>query len=133
LKRQNKPHPDAVVQPKDADAFMMFVSDWQDKLNLHDWRIHRSARKPARSDMAAVVKRDLGARLASYVIGEDFGSITVTGQSIEEIALHEVLHVFLYEMIERAKEFNGAASGEPLESAEHRVINTLVSLLVKRA
>lgn len=119
-----KPPANPVTQ-SDADAFAMYVREWQDRLNLNDWRIVRSAKPAARANMAEVVRRDLPARLATYRIGADFGAIPVTGQSVEEIACHEVLHVFLYELIEHAK-----ANSDDLASAEHRVIQTLVRLLV---
>jgi hypothetical protein len=53
----------------------------------------------------------------------------VTAQTVEEIACHEVLHVFLHEY----KEFILAgADEEDIMSAEHRIVNTLVGLLVER-
>lgn len=114
------------VTPGAADAFAMCVHQWQDKLNLNDWRIVRSSKPAAKANMAEVNTLDLEARLATYRIGADFGAVPVTGQSIEEVACHEVLHVLLHELLEYAKR----PDASDVASAEHRVIHTLVKLLV---
>jgi hypothetical protein len=112
------------VTVADADGFAMAVMKWQDLLNLHDWRIERSAKPAAKSNMAEINSFDLKARLATYRIGADFGSVPVTETSVDKIACHEVLHVFLHELLE--------AGEDEIDSAEHRVINTLVRLLVDK-
>lgn len=117
------------VTPQAVDAFSMYVHKWQDRLNLNDWRIVKSNKAASRTNMAEINRMDLPARLATYRIGEDFGSIPVTESSVEEIACHEMLHVFLKELIETAKE-SQTVTAETLESIEHGVINTLVRLLV---
>ena len=132
MKKKPKPlPPESIVKTGDADAFMMFMRDWQDKLNLHDWRIQRSSRPASKTSMAEINKMDMGARLATYAIGEDFGSLPVTGLSVEETACHEMLHVFLKELIETAGEYR-TVSQETLEGVEHRVIHVLVNLLVPK-
>jgi hypothetical protein len=129
---KKKPHPDAIVKPGDADAFMMFMRDWQEKLNLNDWRIQRSTKACGAANMAEINKMDMGARLATYTIGTDFGSLPVTGLSVEETACHEMLHVFLKELLETAKE-SQTVTQETLDGVEHRVINVLVGLLVPKS
>jgi hypothetical protein len=117
------------VKQSDSDAFTLYVREWQDRLNLNDWRIEKSSKPAAKANMAEVVRTSLPDRLAVYRIGTDFGSIPVTAQSVEAIACHEVLHVFLHEY----KEFIRAGAGEEdIMSAEHRIVNTLVGLLVER-
>lgn len=118
------------LKTSDKDAFTLFVIKWQEKLNLLDWRIHRSRKPAGKANMAEINSMDLPARLATYAIGDDFGSTTVTELSVEEVACHEVLHIFLKELIEFCKDRN--ADEADIESAEHRVINTLVRLLVER-
>ena len=115
------------VKVSDADAFALCVHRWQSALNLMDWRIERDGRE-SKTAMAEINRFSLKDRLATYRIGADFGARPVTAQSLEEIACHEVLHVFLCELIEFAKDKDGRP--EDLESAEHRVVNTLVRLLV---
>jgi hypothetical protein len=114
----NKPNEQ---QAKDFDGF---IQHWQRVLNLQDWRIERGA-KSARSAMASV-ECDSAARLAIYRIG-DFGAEAITASSLSHTALHETLHVFLYELIQAAQD--PKATPEQLDSAEHRVINVLERVL----
>jgi hypothetical protein len=107
-----------------AKQFDEFVRHWQQLLNLQDWRIEKGI-KPARGAMASV-ECDSPARLAIYRLG-DFGAEAITPSSLSHTALHEVLHIFLYELIAAAQDQK--ATPEQLESAEHRVINVLERVL----
>lgn len=109
--------------PADALLFDAFVAKWQGKFSLGDWRIER-ADKPAKNAMAQV-EFNPGARLAVYRLG-DFGSEAVTPASLEKTAIHELLHVLLYDLIYTA---SGKSTDDELEAAEHRVINVLEKLL----
>lgn len=111
------------LTPEDCEKFDAYVQKWQQALNLSDWRIERSPRR-AKKNMAEVSFDD-GARLATYRIGVSFGAAPVTAFNLEQTALHEVLHVFLHEVL--------AADQQSLEGAEHRVINVLEKLLLKGA
>jgi hypothetical protein len=126
---RKKPPANPVTQ-EGRDAFAMFVHKWQDALNLNDWRIQPSSKPAAKANMAEVFKFDLEARLATYRIGEDFGGTPVTAMSVEDTALHEVLHVFLYELLQFAQD--PAANPADIASAEHRVIHSLVRVLTDR-
>lgn len=107
-----------------AKQFDEFVRHWQQLLNLQDWRIEKGI-KPARGAMASV-ECDSAARLAIYRLG-DFGAEAITDSSLSHTALHEVLHIFLYELIAAAQDQK--TTPEQLESAEHRVINVLERVL----
>ena len=107
-----------------AKQFDEFVRHWQRLLNLQDWRIERGI-KPARGAMASI-ECDSAARLAIYRLG-DFGAEAITPSSLSNTALHEVLHIFLYELISAAQDQK--STPEQLESAEHRVINVLERVL----
>jgi hypothetical protein len=107
-----------------AKEFDGFIQHWQRVLNLQDWRIERGI-KPARGAMASV-ECDSPARLAIYRIG-DFGAEAITESSLSHTALHEVLHIFLFELIQAAQD--PKATPEQLDSAEHRVINVLERVL----
>lgn len=109
-------------QNKDFDAQML---RWQQTLNLMDWRVERGLGL-AKGAMASVVISH-PARLATYKTG-DWGAAPTTTESISETALHEMLHVLLAELLSIA-----GKSDELLESAEHRVVNTLEKLLTKGA
>jgi hypothetical protein len=116
------------LSQEDADKMAEYVSKWQIKLGLTDWRIVRSSKRP-KGVCAEVAKMDLEQRLASYRIGMDFGAEPVTEQSLEDTAAHEMLHVLFHELIETAKRQD--ATMDQIRSVEHRVINTLTRLLVQ--
>ena len=110
--------------PEHAEQFAQAIAHWQTRLNLHDWRICRGA-KPARGAMADM-QIDIGARLAVWRIGKSWGMEPVTAQSLSATACHELLHVLLADF---AAAIETKASPDVIESAEHRIINTLERLL----
>jgi hypothetical protein len=69
-----------------------------------------------------------GARLATYRLG-DFGAEKITPESLDQTALHELLHVFLHDLITVAQD--PKSSTEEMETQEHRVVNLLEKLLIK--
>ena len=105
-----------------ALQFDSFLKDWQVVLNVCDWRIER-INKFEKNAMASVEMND-AARLATLRLG-DFGGTPVTDESLSLTALHEVLHVFLYDLIQTARSNDDAK----IEAEEHRVINVLEKLL----
>lgn len=102
-------------------AFDGYIVKWQKILNLCDWRIERCSKRSAKN--MAEVSFDPCARLAVYRIGRSFGAAPVTPATLEETALHELLHVAFYDLLN--------AESSTLEGAEHRVINMLEKLLIK--
>jgi len=115
-----------IPTPHDAAYFAQSVKKWQQVLNLGDWRIEKGL-KPAKNAMASVEFND-GARLATYRLG-DFGTERICPQSLDQTALHELLHVFLHDLITAAQDQK--SSVELLEKEEHRVVNLLEKLLSK--
>jgi len=115
-----------IPTPEDALHFAESVRKWQQVLNLGDWRIEKGL-KPAKNAMASVEFND-GARLATYRLG-DFGAERICRQSLDQTALHELLHVFLHDLITAAQDQK--SSVELLEKEEHRVVNLLEKLLSK--
>jgi hypothetical protein len=114
-----------LVTPEQAKVFDGFVAKWQGRLSLGDWRIERG-RKPAKKGAMATVEFDEGARLVTYKLG-DFGAEEINPHSLETTAIHELLHVFLHDLISVAQD--RGADAEALESAEHRVVNVLEKML----
>lgn len=119
-----KPPPN-LLSEADKIAFDAYVQKWQGKLSLADWRFVRSLKKTKELAQIQMWHKD---RLASYRIGSDFGSAPVTPASLEATALHEVLHTFVAELV---NQISYGITGEVLDSAEHRVVNTLTTLLLK--
>jgi hypothetical protein len=107
------------VTVADLKEFDRYVAKWQVLLNLSDWRIERAHR---RSKAMAEVSFNDEARLATYRVGTTFGAEEVTPDSLERTALHELLHILLHDL-----------STEWTDANEHRVINLMEKLLMKRA
>jgi hypothetical protein len=98
---------------------------WQGQLSLNDWRVERGKK---RTTAMAAVHIDYAARLASYNTG-NFGATDITPETIDETALHEMLHVLLAGLLHTISKTN---DGDLQESAEHGVISTLEKLLKGR-
>jgi len=117
-----------IPTPEDALHFAKSVRKWQQVLNLGDWRIEKGT-KPAKQAMASV-EFTPSARLAVYRLG-DFGAEKITLESIDKTALHEVLHIFLHDLMTVASD--PKSSDEDIEMQEHRVINLLENLLYRNS
>lgn len=111
---------------QDAEQFAKSVKKWQQVLSLGDWRIEKGT-KPAKQAMASVEFNE-SARLAIYRLG-DFGAEKITPESLDKTALHELLHIFLHDLMTVATD--PKSSDEDIEMQEHRVINLLENLLTK--
>jgi hypothetical protein len=113
-----------IPTPQDAVHFAQCVKKWQQVLSLGDWRIERGS-KAAKAAMASV-EFNTQARLATYRLG-DFGAEKITPESLDQTALHELLHVFLHDLMTVAQD--PKSSQDEVEMQEHRVINLLEKLL----
>ena len=115
-----------IPTPHEAAYFSQSVRKWQQVLNLCDWRIEKGL-KPAKQAMASVEFNE-NARLATYRLG-DFGAEKITPESLDKTALHELLHIFLHDLMTVAQD--PKSSQDEIEMQEHRVINLLENLLSK--
>ena len=115
-----------IPTPEHIELFAQSVRKWQQILSLGDWRIEKGI-KPAKAAMASV-EFTPAARLAVYRLG-DFGAEKITPESLDKTALHELLHIFLHDLMCVATD--PKSSDEEIEMQEHRVINLLENLLSK--
>jgi hypothetical protein len=115
-----------IPSQQDVELFAQSVKKWQQVLSLGDWRIEKGL-KPAKAAMASV-EFTPAARLAVYRLG-DFGAEKITPDSLDRTALHELLHIFLHDLMCVATD--PKSSDEEIEMQEHRVINLLENLLSK--
>jgi hypothetical protein len=115
-----------IPTPQDVALFAQSVKKWQQVLSLGDWRIEKGM-KPAKAAMASVEFNDI-ARLATYRLG-DFGAEKITPDSLDKTALHELLHVFLHDLITVAQD--PKSSQDEIDMQEHRVVNLLENLLTR--
>lgn len=111
---------------EDVDKFYGYARKWQDLLQLGRWRLARSEK---RSNMMAEVKfdSDPSHKLARLLVGSDWKSTPPTDENLEMTALHEVLHVFLKELVDTCSDFP-TDSTKKMER-EHEVIIVLERLL----
>jgi len=117
-----------IPTPQDVQLFAQSVRKWQQVLSLGDWRIEKGS-KPAKQAMASV-EFNQSARLATYRLG-DFGAEKITPESLDQTALHELLHVFLHDLMTVAQD--PKSSQDEVEMQEHRVINLLEKLLFRNS
>ena len=115
-----------IPTPQDAEIFAKSVKKYQVLLSLCDWRIEKGS-KPAKAAMASV-EFNPSARLATYRLG-DFGAEKITPHSLDKTALHELLHIFLHDLMMVATD--PKSSEDDIEMQEHRVINLLENLLFR--
>ena len=115
-----------IPNQQDAELFAKSIKKWQQVLSLGDWRIEKGT-KPAKQAMASVEFNE-SARLAVYRLG-DFGAEKITPESLDKTALHELLHIFLHDLMMVATD--PKSSDEDIEMQEHRVINLLENLIFK--
>jgi hypothetical protein len=115
------------VTDDEAEQFRKHLRTWQTRLGLGTWRIVFSP-KPAKNAMARVAEFDWPQRQARIELGRDWKSSPVNAGTLEQTAVHELLHVVLYELVEAAR--NPHASADELVSIEHAVVNALEKALV---
>lgn len=121
-----KKKPINVVTDEHAQQFAAAVVFWADVLGLGDWRIIVSEVRAKRAVMAEVFKFDLEQRSATIRLGKDFGPNDVSARALSDTALHEVLHIFMHELITFAQTDSAQTD---IDSSEHRVINVLERVL----
>ena len=117
-----------IPTPEDAKLFALSVRKWQQVLSLGDWRIEKGS-KPAKQAKASV-EFTPNARLAVYRLG-DFGAEKITPESLDRTALHELLHIFLHDLMVVSQD--PKSSQDEIEMQEHRVINLLENLLFRNS
>lgn len=117
-----------IPTPEHAQLFAQNVRKWQQLLSLGDWRIEKGS-KPAKQAMASV-EFTPNARLAVYRLG-DFGAEKITPESLDRTALHELLHIFLHDLMVVSQD--PKSSDDEREIQEHRVINLLENLLFRNS
>jgi len=106
------------------DYFFDKVSYHQVRLNLQDWRIENSGKFASRGNMADVLVSSED-KLAVVSIGGDWGSMPINDKTLNETALHEVLHVFLRTLVDAC----ASRDEKMMAGAEHSIVVVLEKLL----
>ena len=112
--------------PEQITEFESYLFQFQDLLNLRDWRIEHSGKPAMKGALAqiAVLPED---RLAVWSIGREWGAMPITPKTLRETALHEILHVFLRPLTDACASRDESAA----DAIEHSVIIVLEKLLSK--
>ena len=100
------------------DAFAFSVEHWIDKLGLKDWYIETKHDRGG-TDCEAQVEYDKNTRHATFT----YYSAATPSHSIERLALHEVLHLLMGDLIPED-------CGDDVAREEHRVIERLLHVLL---
>lgn len=109
----------------DNKVFDAKIVKWKRLLNLDNWRVERI---PGSTKAMAEVSVSREDRLAAYKTGKSFGVTTpVTEFTLEQTALHELLHVFFDDLKDAVKSDNE----QYISAAEHSLITVLENLLLK--
>ena len=118
--------PHSPVSPQAKEKLYEYARKWQDLLGLGRWRLTPS-KKPSNAMAEIKFDKDNSHKLAALLVGNDWKSVPVNDETLEITALHEVLHVMLYEFKEACREepYNEARQLE----REHELIAVLEKLL----
>jgi hypothetical protein len=112
--------------PEHLEEARLYVKKWKLILNLGDWRI--TVRQGKHANMAQVEQVSFDSRVCRIVFGKDAGPDPITPHLIEQLVVHELLHLMFHD-IKAFAISTGAPTHEDVLSAEHRVINVLEDLL----
>lgn len=102
------------------------VKDWQSKLGLVDWDIQLRHGKTV--DALATTNVNLTGRVATIVFATVWPNDLITDERIKRVAVHEVLHVLLADIVIIGE--SRYISDSEMEPAEHAVIRRLEKVLV---
>lgn len=100
---------------------------WQRLLNLADWRIIFNPGKT--KTLSEVYDFSEPDKLVRYKIGSDWGTNPVNEESLEETAIHELLHVRLRPLIRAVADYG--EDSDVVAEKEHEIIVVLSPLLQK--
>jgi len=116
------------VMEEHAREYELYLAKWQDKLNLKSWRCVLKEKR-VKDAMGSLESVEPEHRLAVFAIGDDFKSCPVTSETLESLAIHELLHLMLRGLMEACM-MHGAHTNLVGEK-EHEVVIVLEDLLMK--
>jgi len=114
------------VLPKHKQKLYEYIRKWQDLLSLHRWRIFPS-KLPTKAMAELKFDKDNSHKLVSLLVGNDWKNTPITDESLELTAIHEMIHILLFEYKEAVREepYN---EGRQME-VEHTIVHVLEKLL----
>lgn len=106
-------------------AFRKACLKWQQQLGLQDWRLMFELDREAEPERHARVHYNIANRAAKLI----YCARSETDQSIERLALHEMLHLLVAEALELAGARADGSHADVIRE-EHRVIERLLKVLL---
>lgn len=117
--------PEFPITPEQVAEFRRLLPIWIDLLQLGDWRIKITRKRPTASHAQVEIYSE--DRLARISIGRDWGSNPPEENELEEVLVHELLHIKLYDLAHMAEKQDASATA----ALEHAVIIPMAKALVK--
>ena len=115
---------------EDFGKFKMFALDWQRRLGLTSWSLYFDRKKEDMRDTYACCYWDMGSQLATIVLTTDWDDLRPKNDGeLERVALHEVLHVGLAELVSQAEARYTTQAA--IDMAEHSIIRRLENSLME--
>lgn len=112
-----------IPNKEQALAFSEYMKKWQVLFGLMDWRIVL-VDKVAPAGIMANVNFDPEARIAAVKLG-DWRGTAITDEALESTAIHELLHVLMFDLTSKIPDSPHVDSG----LIEHKIIHVLEKLL----
>jgi hypothetical protein len=117
--------PEFPITPEQVAEFKRLLPIWVELLNLGDWRITFTRKRPIANHAHVEIFDD--DRLARISIGRDWGSNPPSEFELEDTLVHELLHVKVFDLAKSAEKHNA----ETVNALEHAVIIPLSKTLVR--
>lgn len=122
-------------KPELYTAFIDNVRHYMSQLGMYDWRVEFCCTNLG-ACRNSKVRFTIPNRLAVFILNNELPEIYATIYNMENIALHEVLHLLLAEhevACTGYPDISDDARGELIDNAQHMIINRLVPLLIRKA
>ncbi len=114
------------VSDQDKEQLYKYARKWQDLLSLHRWRLTPS-NLPTNAMAELKFSKDNSHKLVKLLVGKHFGAEKVTAATLEMTAIHELIHILLYDYGEVCKE--SPYDTTRIMEAEHAIVHVLEKLL----
>lgn len=120
---------DYILTAQQVEFFWTRLAYWQQRLGLMDWRITRSAKRPAKTMLCQMVQWDEVQRQVSCRLNDNWGPAEKpSNKLIDQTACHEMLHLLLHPVLSLS--ITPGAEQADIDGAEHGVINKLEQIFV---
>lgn len=116
---------------KHLAVFKKHVEKWAPRLGLAGW--HMAVDWATDTDVSALayVRINAEARIATVYLCKDWTGSVYTVKDLEEVAVHELLHIVLADLLAVAETSAPKSMYNTIQGMEHNVIRTLENLIFR--